>query len=253
VERWIIAALRHRDFFSFHELNQTIYELAERLNNKPFQKLEGSRWSLFEATDKPALRPLPQIPYEFAEWKLCRVHIDYHIEVLKVFYSVPYSLVGQQVHVRITLGTVEIFFKGKRVASHARAFTPGQARTEPLHRPKSHQAHMEWTPSRLINWGNSIGPNTGILVERIMQKNKHPEQGYRSCLGLLSLAKRFPNERLEMACLRALTINSLSYRSVKSILEKGLDKVEIIEQDQLATPKHSNIRGSEYYQSRLLN
>lgn len=253
VERWIMAVLRHRVFFGFHELNQAIRELAQRMNSKPFQKLEGSRQSLFEATDRLALHPLPQTPYEYAEWKLCGVHIDYHIEVHRAFYSVPYSLISQQVHARITQGIVEVFFKGKRVASHTRAFTPGEARTEPLHRPKSHQAHMEWTPSRLINWGSSIGPNTGILVERILQKYKHPEQGYRSCLGLLSLGKRYPKERLEMASLRALTINSPSYRSVKSILEKGLDKTDAATLDERTTPSHSNIRGAKYYQTRLLN
>ncbi len=253
VERWIIAVLRHRVFFSLHELNETITQLVERLNQKPFQKLEGSRQSLFEATDKPALHPLPRVPYEYAEWKLCSVHIDYHIEIQKAFYSVPYSLVGQRVDARITQNTVEIFFKGKRVASHTRVFTPGQAQTNPLHRPKSHQMHLEWTPARLIAWGNSIGTNTGILVERIMQKFKHPEQGYRSCLGLLSLSKRYSKERMEAAASRALTINSPSYRSVKSILQKGLDKTEVVPLDDRVTPHHPNIRGAEYYQTRLLN
>ena len=253
VERWIMAVLRHRTFFSFGELNQAIGELLRRLNSKPFQKLEGSRQSLFEVTDKLALRPLPQMPYEYAEWKNCRANIDYHIEVHHAFYSVPYTLVGQQVQARVTSNTVEVFFKGKRVASHERAFVHGQAKTEPLHRPKSHQAHMDWTPSRLIQWGNSIGPNTGILVERIMHKHKHPEQGYRSCLGLLSLAKRYSKERLELASLRALTIHAPSYRSVKSILEKGLDKTTVAETDERTIPNHANIRGSEYYQARLLH
>jgi len=252
VERWILAVLRHRVFFSFHELNEAIKELVEQLNMKPFQKLEGSRQSLFETTDKLALRPLPLTAYEYADWKLCGVHIDYHIEIHRAFYSVPYSLVGQQVHARITHNTVEIFLKGKRVASHARAFAPGETHTEALHRPKSHQKHLEWTPSRLIHWGNSIGPNTGILVERILQKFKHPEQGYRSCLGLLSLSKQVPIERMEAASLRALTINSPSYRSVKSILQKGLDKTGVATTDERTTPSHGNIRGSEYYQSRLL-
>lgn len=253
VERWIMAVLRNRVFFSFHELNQAIKELVNRLNQKPFQKLEGSRQSLFAATDQLALRPLPATPYEYAEWKLCGVHIDYHIEVQRAFYSVPYSLVGQRVDARITQNTVEIFFKGKRIASHTRAFAPGQARTEPLHRPKSHQKHLEWTPSRLISWGNSVGPNTGILVERILQKFKHPEQGYRSCLGLLSLGKQYSTERLEAAALRALTINSPSYRSVKSILQKGLDKTDLVTRDQRVTPNHNNVRGAQYYQSKLLN
>ena len=249
VERWIMAVLRNQLFFSFYELNQTIRQLVERLNAKPFQKLEGSRRSLFSATDKLALRPLPPKPYAYADWKLCGVHIDYHIEIHRAFYSVPYSLVGQKVDARITHNTVEIFFKGKRVASHARVFRQGEARTDPLHRPKSHQKHLEWTPSRLIEWGTSIGPNTGILVERILLKFKHPEQGYRSCLGLLSLSKQYPEERMEAACLRALSINSPSYRSVKSILQNGLDKAETGPKDEQVTPSHGNIRGSSYYQT----
>lgn len=251
VERWIIAVLRHRIFFSFHELNTEIADLLERFNNKPFQKLEGSRKSLFEATDKLALRPLPSVPYEYAEWKLCAVHIDYHIELQRAFYSVPYSLVGQQVRARITEGAVEVFFKGRRVASHTRATRRGDVRTNALHRPKSHQKHLEWTPSRLISWGHSIGPNTGILVERILQKYKHPEQGYRSCLGLLSLSKQYPNTRLEAATLRALTINSPSYRSVQSILKNGLDKKNVVVETGVTTPNHGNIRGPEYYQNQL--
>lgn len=253
VERWVMAVLRNRVFFSFHELNQTIAKLMERLNSKPFQKLEGSRQSLFAATDKLALHPLPPTPYEYADWKLCGVHIDYHIEIHRAFYSVPYSLVGQKVHARITHNIVEVFFKGKRVASHARVFHGGEARTDMLHRPKSHQKHLEWTPSRLIAWGSSVGPNTGILVERILLKFKHPEQGYRSCLGLLSLSKKYSEERMEAACLRALSINAPSYRSVKSILEKGLDKTEERPEDVRVTPNHGNIRGSAYYQTSLLN
>jgi transposase len=253
-ERWILAVLRKRRFFSIAEINEAIGELLVRLNEKPFQKLEGSRKSLFEATDKPALQPLPSIPYEYAKWQHCKVHIDYHIEAGRCYYSVPHSLIGQEVEARLTQNTVEVFFKGKRVASHSRLHYRGQAKTDPLHRPKSHQQHGEWTPDRLVAWGNSIGPNTGILVERIMQKHKHPELGYRSCLGLLSLTRQYPPERVESAAHRALTINSLSSASVRSILKTGMDQIALnLTEDEQITPNHGNIRGPAYYQTKLLH
>lgn len=248
-----MAVFRKRTFFSLYEVNQAIQELLVKLNEKPFQKLEGSRKSLFETTDKPALRPLPKTPYEYAVWQLCRVNIDYHIAIQGSYYSVPYTLISQQVDTRLTQCTVEIFFKGRRVASHQRVFHKGQYQTNALHRPKSHQRHLEWTPSRLIEWGKSIGPNTGILVERIMQKYPHPEQGYRSCLGLISLGRRYPKERVEVASARALLINSPSYKSVQSILKSGLDKTTTPTNDEPASHLHGNIRGASYYQSKLLN
>ena len=253
-ERWILAVFRKRRFFSIAEINEAIRELLVQLNEKPFQKLEGSRQSLFEATDRPALQPLPSLPYEYAKWQHCKVHIDYHIEAGRCYYSVPYSLIGQEVEARLTQNTVELFFKGKRVASHPRLHYRGQVQTDPLHRPKSHQQHGEWSPDRLISWGSSIGPNTGILVERIMQKHKHPEQGYRSCLGLLSLSREYPVERVEAAAERALIINSPSYASVKSILKTGMDHTVLsLMEDEQVTPGHDNIRGASYFQTKFLN
>lgn len=250
VERWILAAFRNRIFFSLAEVNEAIHELLVKLNERPFQKLEGSRKSLFESLDKPALRPLPARPYEFATWKVAKASIDYHVAISGVYYSVPYPLVGRQLDVRLTQKIVEIFFKGKRVASHPRAFQKGQYVTEPLHRPKAHQAHAEWTPSRLISWGQSVGPNTGLLVERILVSKKHPEQGYRSCLGLLRLSKQHSQERMEAAALRALTIGAISYRSVKSILDKRLEQLAIPLQygEEAPLPMHENVRGAAYYQ-----
>ena len=246
-ERWILAVLRKRQFFSIAEINEAISELLKRLNEKPFQKLEGSRKSLFERLDKPALRQLPPTPYEFATWHIAKANIDYHISVNRAYYSVPYALVGQRVDVRMTQNVVEIFFRGKRVASHRRTNYKGEYMTEPSHRPKAHQKHAEWTPSRLIAWGNGIGPNTGILVERILATRKHPEQGYRSCLGLLSLSKQYSNVRLEGAVLRALSIGAISYRSVKSILQKGLEQTTLSFETSEPTPTHENIRGADYY------
>jgi transposase len=249
VERWIMAALRNRRFFSLAELNGAIRELLVRLNEKPFQKMEGSRKSLFETMDKPAMKTLPVKPYEFAVWKIARVNIDYHITLEYVHYSVPYSLVKQEVDVRMTESIVEIFHHGKRVACHRRAHRKGQMVTEPAHRPKSHQKHMEWTPSRLIQWGVSIGPNTGELVKGILDRRPHPEQGYRGCLGIFSLSKRYPREKLEAAAARAVTIGAFSYTSLKSILEKGLEQLELpISIPEAPTPIHENVRGAAYYQ-----
>jgi transposase len=249
VERWILAALRHRKFFSLAEINQEIGRLLQRLNEKPFQKLEGSRKSLFERIDKPALRPLPPTQYEFARWRIAKVNIDYHVEADKAYYSVPYQLVGQKLDVRLTQNVVEIFHHGKRVASHRRAYGKGQYMTENTHRPKSHQKHLEWTPSRLIHWGQSIGPNTGILVERILERKKHPEQGYRSCLGLLNLSRRYSKARMEAAALRALTIGACSYTSVKSILQTRIEQVSLPLEVSETTPVHGNIRGADYYRN----
>lgn len=249
VERWILAVLRNRTFFSLAEVNEAIRELLVKLNEKPFQKLEGSRKSLFETLDKPALRPLPQHPYEFAVWRTARVNIDYHIAVHGVYYSVPYTLVGQQLDVRVTQNVVEVFHKGRRVASHVRAFRKGQQVTEPLHRPKAHQAHAEWTPSKLITWAESIGPGTGTFVKNLLETKRHPEQGYRACLGLRRLARQYSHDRLEAAALRALAIEAVSYRSVKSILEKGLDRVALPPSgcEAISVPTHENLRGSRYY------
>ncbi|MFB5191049.1 IS21 family transposase [Alicyclobacillus fastidiosus] len=252
-ERWILAVLRKRTFFSLDELNVAIRELVIRLNEKPFQKLEGSRKSLFEAVDKPALQPLRETPYEFATWRTARVNIDYHVAVQGTYYSVPYPLVGQEVGVRCTQRVIEIFHKGNRVASHVRGTAKGQFVTDSAHRPRSHQAHAEWTPSRLINWGNSIGPNTGILVSRILDSKRHPEQGYRSCLGLLSLSKQYSGQRLERAAEKALLANTISLASVKTMLKKGMEQLTLPLHIDNPTPMHSNVRGAAYYQSSKQN
>ncbi len=252
VERWIMAALRNRTFFSLRELNVAIGELLQRLNDKPFQKLDGSRFSLFQAVDKPALKPLPAVPYTFARWQKARVNIDYHISVDYALYSVPYRLVREEVDVRMTESLVEVFHKGNRVASHRRAYQKGQVVTDPLHRPKAHQKHMEWTPSRLIAWGADIGPNTGKLVEGVLARFPHPEQGYRSCLGILSLSKRYTGQRLEAAATRAVTLGAYSYQSVKSILQKGLDTLPLTQaQAEAPTSLHGNVRGPGYYQQSM--
>jgi transposase len=248
VERWILAALRKRTFFSIAELNEAIWELVERLNHRPFRKLPGSRAELFASLDRPALRPLPAERYSFAEWKPARVNIDYHVELDRHFYSVPYSLVGQKVELRYTGTTVEVLHRGVRVASHARSYQAGAATTVDEHRPKSHQRYLSWTPSRILNWASRAGSATQAVADSIMKSRRYPEQGYRSCLGLIRLGDRFGQDRLEAACARALKFQACSYKRVKSILETGLDRQHDLDTGPTPEPLlHENIRGADYF------
>jgi transposase len=248
VERWILARLRHHTFHSLFELNLAIRKLLTALNERPFKKLPGSRRSQFEALDRPALRALPAQAYEYAEWRKARVSLDYHVEVDKHYYSVPHSLLRQQLDVRLTERTVELFQRGQRVAVHVRSKRQGSHSTQAEHMPKAHRAHMEWTPGRLLNWAVEVGPHTRDLVKHLLWNRPHPEMGYRSCLGLLSLGKRFGPKRLEAACERALVLRSPTRSSVLSLLQQGLDQLPLPE----ATPVqrsllHENIRGPGYY------
>jgi transposase len=202
-ERWILARLRHETFFALAALNARIAELLTLLNARRMRRYGASRQELFERLDRPALRPLPAEPFVYAEWKLARVNVDYHVELHRHYYSVPYPLVHERVDVRATATTVEVFHRGQRVAAHVRDDTPGRHTTDPAHMPKAHQRHLEWSPSRLITWGRTIGPDTAALVEAILADRPHPEQGYRSCLGLLRLGRRYGDVRLEQACTRA--------------------------------------------------
>jgi transposase len=251
-ESWIMAALRNHTFFSFAELNKAIAEKLKELNNKKFQKLETTRREMFVKLDKPALKPLSASRYQYAEWKKARVNIDYHIEFDRHYYSVPYQLRKEQVDVRYTDTTVEVLFKNKRVASHRRSYRNGSFTTFPEHMPKSHRQYLEWTPTRVINWAAKNGPKTGQLVAGIMSRRQHPEQGFRACMGILRLGKRYSPQRLENACARAISIRSYSYKSVDSILKKGLDKLPLqLESDEAKPIRHPNIRGKQYYQEPL--
>jgi transposase len=248
-QRWILARLRDQTFFSIAELNQAIWKLLEDLNDRPMQKLGASRRQLYERLDKPALKPLPIQRYEIEEWKGCRVNIDYHVEIGRRYYSVPHPLVGEQVEVRYTTSIVEIYYKGKRVASHCRRYDRKPS-TKAEHMPRSHRAHLEWTPSRLIRWAGKIGPATGRLVAEILRSRPHPEQGYRACLGIMRLGRRYGAERLEAASHRAAHLHSASYRTVKNILSSSQDRLPFEEQDSHSappTPVHDNIRGASYY------
>jgi transposase len=247
VTRWITAALRHHAFFSIREVNDKIIELLERLNTRKFNKLDSTRRELFETIDKPSLLPLPQARYQYAEWKKARVHIDYHIEVDGHFYSVPYQLVRKEVETRLTAQTVEILYKGNRIATHRRSYEKGRFTTVPEHRPEKHKKYYEWTPSRIIQWAKKTGPETAAVVEYILSSRAHPEQGYRSCLGIFSLAKKYSQERVEAACRRAVAIKAYSYKSVKSILDTGFDQQPLLEEKEVKPIEHENIRGEGYY------
>jgi transposase len=253
VQRWILAALRHRRFFQLAELNAAIRELLAPLNDRPMKKLGVSRRELFERLDRPALRPLPPTPYEFAVWMDCGVNIDYHIEVAHNYYSVPYQLVHQRVEARLTATTVEVFLKGRRIASHRRLTGRGQVSTQPEHMPHAHRAHAEWTPSRLIAWAAKTGPATAQVVSDILGSRPHPEQGYRACLGLLRLGKRYGTERLDAACARAMQLGAPRYRTVQNILATRLEHLPLEEPTSGPAPVipfHANLRGAAYYADR---
>lgn len=250
VERHILAVLRDRTFFSLEELQANVRRVLAVLNARPFQKLPGCRRELYEQVDRPALRALPATRYELARWQKAKVNIDYHVQVDWHFYSVPYRLVHQDVDVRLTERMVEIFHQGKRVCAHPRSHQRAGATTDEAHRPKSHQRHLQWTPGRLVEWArNEVGPLCGQAVERLLAAKPHPEQGYRSCLGIMRLGRMHGRERLEQACQRALQADACSYKSLQSILHLGLDRQPLAPPPAAATIHHPNLRGADYYAS----
>ena len=248
VERWILARLRHRRFFNLADLNTAISALLEELNNRLMRHAGKSRRQLFEEIERAALAPLPSEPFEYAEWKSAKVHPDYHVEVDKTFYSVPHRLIGRRVDVRLTYRGVEIFQDHTRVASHVRRSQRSGHVTVNEHMPKAHQRYANMTPASLIKMAGRIGVNAATLVERVMRQRPHPEQGYRSAMGIIALARRYERDRLEAACERALAINAISYSSVSAILKSGLDRASPATEPIKAAPSHANIRGGAYYQ-----
>ena len=249
VERWIMARLRKETFYSLAQLNQRIRALLKDMNNRAMKQHPGSRYSQFKAIDEPALKPLPQQAYVFTQVKKVRVHIDYHVEVEKHYYSVPYALVKQQLEAHISGNLVTIYHQDKVVASHPRSYQIGTHTTHTQHMPKAHQSQQEWSPERFERWAKEIGNDVEQLVIRYLNQRKHPEQSYRRCLGLLSLAKQFGNERLNAACARGLATGVSHYTAVKTILDKGLDKTPLPTQqpERLKQIDHPNIRGQHYY------
>jgi len=250
VERWVVARLRHHTFFSLAELNRRIRELLDDLNARPMRHYGQSRRERFESLDRPALKSLPAERFVYAEWKTVRVNIDYHVAIEYHYYSAPFALAGIDLDARVSASTVELFQKGERVAVHARSLVRGHFTTITAHMPKAHQKHLEWSPARLVNWARKIGPQTALLVEAILNDRPHPEQGYRSCLGLLRLGRVYGAERLEIACARSLSVRARSYRHVESILKNGLDRVapRSAEAPAAHSAAHENVRGQTYYQ-----
>ncbi len=249
-ERRILAALRHERFFSVAEINRAIRPLLEGLNNRPFQKMAGSRAELFADLERPALLALPTRRYELGIWRAAKANIDYHVQVDWHFYSVPYHLANRSVEVCLGVRTVEIFHLGKRVALHRRSHRRGGYTTEPAHRPKSHQRHLDWTPGRLVHWAKrEVGAHCGVLVSRLLDEKPHPEQGYRACLGIMRLGRHYGKDRLEAACRRALALDVCSYRSIKSILASGADRRPLQSREEPPGAKivHCNLRGGDYY------
>lgn len=219
------------------------------LNERPFKKLPGCRRDAFERLDAPYLRPLPSTAFVLADWKRARVNIDYHVEFDDHYYSVPHALVREEVELRVTRSSIEILTHGRRVATHLRSYRKGGYSTIGAHMPAAHRAHAQWSPGKLVNWATTVGPATGELVRRLLLEKQHPEQGYRACLGLMRLLRTVGRERLEAACARALAIGTHRYRSVASILDKGLDRQPLAPAPSVppTVPDHANVRGPDYY------
>ncbi|MBI2859660.1 MAG: IS21 family transposase [Chloroflexi bacterium] len=248
-QRWILAVLRQRTFYSLVDLNTAICQCLERLNERIMRRMGKSRRALFESLDRPAALPLPERPYEYAEWLKATVNIDYHIEADGHYYSVPFSLLRERLDVRLTATTVEAFHKGERVAAHARSCVRGNHTTLREHMPSEHRRYAEWSPSRFIQWAGKTGTATAQVVERILALRTYPEQAYRSCLGIMRLGQLYEPARSEAAARRALHFNACSYRSLRTILVSGLDRRPLPEPEprQAPLPLHENIRGREFY------
>jgi transposase len=249
VERWLLGRLRHHAFFSLADVNAAIAKLLKHLNEeRPIRRLGVTRRALLEELDRPALKPLPAQPYVFAEWRVCRVGVDYHVEVGGHYYSVPYRFARVEVEARLTARTIEIFIKGQRVAAHLRMSGNHKHTTLPDHMPSSHRRYADWTIDRIRQDAALIGPTTAALCELILEHRPHPEQGFRACLGIVRLAKPFGHTRLEAAAARAIDIGALTYGSVKSILDNNLDRHPAPKRAADGeTVLHANIRGARYY------
>ncbi len=249
---WIIAVLRERTFFSLAELNDAIRALLEKFNNRPFKKMPGSRRSVFESIERTALKSLPPDPYEYTKIGYARAGLDYHINIDGYLYSVPYQHAKQKLEYRQTAKTLEVFFRGKRIASHLRLWIKGKPSTLKDHMPSHHrhyqEEHLEWTPEKLLQWAATIGPSTAEAAQAIMQSKQHTEQGFRACLGVIRMARTWGSTRVESACKRAVALNACSYKYIKLITEHGVNNSPSVLQPPTVAPAvHDNVRGSEYY------
>jgi transposase len=249
VQRWVLARLRNQRFFSLGEANRAVAALLGDLNNRPFKKLPGSRRSVFDEIDRPALRPLPEQPYQYAEWKVARIGPDYHVELDQHYYSVPYRYAREQVDVRHTTNTVEIFHRGQRIAAHGKSARRRYHTTIDAHMPPEHLAVAKgWDPERLRNWAADIGPHTAAVIQHLLGARKHPQQSYRTCLGVLRMGKDYGRDRLEAACRRAIDLKAPNYKFIDSTLKNGLDREPEPATGQADLPLvHANVRGPSYY------
>jgi transposase len=247
-ERWIIAVLRHRTFYSMEELRTAVAELVEKLNHRSMRRLKKSRQELFEEMERAALKPLPDRPYELAEWRRVTLGFDYHVAFDDHYYSMPFQLIGKTLELRATESTVEIFLRGKRLESHMRSYDKWKYTTRAEHMPRAHLHQVTWTPERLINWARKTGPQTAALITAMLDAKEHPQQAFRRCMGILSLSKQYEANRIERACSRALRVGALSHRSLRAILKHNLDGVPLPgDEPQPTLPLHENIRGARYY------
>jgi transposase len=247
-QSYILGRLRNVTFFSLAECNAAVAVAVERMNSREMRRLGTSRRQLFEAIERPVMRALPQHDFEYAEWHLARVGINYHVEVQGFFYSVPHALIREQVDTRATQRTVEVFHRGKRVAAHARRYGGPRHGTLPEHMPSAHRRYAEWTPERLQRDARGIGPATEALIIAVLARRPHPEQGFRTCLGILRLFRGLDATRVEAISKRAVEIGALSHASLASILKHRLDRtVSSAAPTDDAPLMHDNIRGSGYY------
>jgi transposase len=246
-QSYILGRLRNVTFFSLAECNAAIAAAVERMNSREMRRLGMSRRQLFEAIERPVMQVLPDHDFEYAEWRLARVGIDYHVEIQGFFYSVPHALLREQVDTRATAHTIEVFHRGRRVAAHARRYGGPRHGTLPEHMPSAHRRYAEWTPERLQRDARGIGPNTEALIIAVMKRRPHPEQGFRTCLGVLRLFRSLDAARVETVCLRAVEIGALSYASIASILRHRLDQSASPQAADGTPLLHENIRGSGYF------
>lgn len=246
-ERWVLAALRNQTFFSLDELNAALRKLCQKLNERPFQKLPGSRYSEYLRLDRPALKPLPTTPFSFGEWSKQRVGPDYHVEADRHYYSVPSDLVGETVDIRVAKGTVEVFRNGRRVTSHRRSREAGCKTTIREHMPIAHQRYLDWTPEKIEAWAETAGYETFCFFQAILADRSHPRVGYRACQGVIRLGKTYPLDRIEAACRRANLLGITRVDSLASILANGLDRLPVSPPADTVAIEHENIRGADYY------
>ena len=248
-QRWILACLRKQILHTIEDLNDAIKPLLEKLNNRKMRHFKKSRMELFLELDRPVLKPLPSLPYEFAEWLKVKVNINYHIVFDEHFYAVHYTHAGKELWCRSTASVVELFLKGERIASHRRSYVKYKYTTPDEYMPESHKAMLKWPPSRLISWGASFGPSVGLLIEKMFSSIKHPEQRYNSSMGIIRLEKKYGAERLDKACGRALELSAHSYQFVKDMLQNNMDKLIVIKEGQLSLgiKEEANVRGAGYY------